>query len=196
MAANDVLFNQAEIALLARLKTGDIASYEELYRKYYATFRVFIKGMIKDETTAEDIVQNIFMKVWINRAKLNETLSIKNYLYVLAKHEVLNHLRSKHSSLLRLKEAFAENVPDKDNTDERYNLTEMQSIVDNVIQQMPDKRRQIFKMSRDEYLSNKDIAHQLGLSVRTVDKHIELALKDIRKQVTPFCFFLFMIFLS
>ena len=74
--------------LLRQLIGGDIAGYEVLFHKYYPTFFAFIKGMTKETAVAEDIAQNIFMKVWLNREKLDAAKSIRNYLFVLAKHEI------------------------------------------------------------------------------------------------------------
>ena len=82
-----------EEELLRQLIRGDIAGYEVLFHKYYPTFFAFIKGMTKETAVAEDIAQNIFMKVWLNREKLDAAKSIRNYLFVLAKHEIYNYFR-------------------------------------------------------------------------------------------------------
>ena len=94
--------------LLRQLIRGDIAGYEVLFHKYYPTFFAFIKGMTKETAVAEDIAQNIFMKVWLNREKLDAAKSIRNYLFVLAKHEIYNYFRTKSRTFTTLKEAFAE----------------------------------------------------------------------------------------
>lgn len=96
-----------EQELLRQLIRGDIAGYEVLFHKYYPTFFAFIKGMTKETAVAEDIAQNIFMKVWLNREKLDETKSIRNYLFVLAKHEIYNYFRTKSRTFTSLKEAIA-----------------------------------------------------------------------------------------
>ena len=70
-----------EQLLLRQLREGDMASYEILFHRYYPTFFAFAKGMLKDEGAAEDIIQNVFMKIWIHREALVETMSIKNYIY-------------------------------------------------------------------------------------------------------------------
>lgn len=94
--------------LLRQLIRGDIAGYEVLFHKYYPTFFAFIKGMTKETAVAEDIAQNIFMKVWLNREKLDAARSIRNYLFVLAKHEIYNYFRTKSRTFTTLKEAIAQ----------------------------------------------------------------------------------------
>ena len=100
--------NQTEQDLLRQLIRGDIAGYEVRFHKYYPTFFAFIKGMTKETAVAEDIAQNIFMKVWLNREKLDAAKSIRNYLFVLAKHEIYNYFRTKSRPFTPLKEAIAQ----------------------------------------------------------------------------------------
>lgn len=97
-----------EEELLRQLIRGDIAGYEVLFHKYYPTFFAFIKGMTKETVVAEDITQNIFMKVWLNRERLDAAKSIRNYLFVLAKHEIYNYFRTKSRTFTTLKEAIAQ----------------------------------------------------------------------------------------
>ena len=87
-----------EQLLLRQLREGDMGSYETLFHRYYPTFFAFARGMLKDAGAAEDIIQNVFMKIWIHREALDETMSIKNYIYVLSKREVFNYLRAKYNT--------------------------------------------------------------------------------------------------
>ena len=171
--------------LLRQLIRGDIAGYEVLFHKYYPTFFAFIKGMTKETAVAEDIAQNIFMKVWLNREKLDAAKSIRNYLFVLAKHEIYNYFRTKSRTFTTLKEAIAQteskgggNLPSRK---EKLDLAETAEQVEIIVGKMPPQRQQIFRMSRFEHMPSREIAEQLNLSVRTVDKHLELALKELRK---------------
>lgn len=97
-----------EEELLRQLIRGDIAGYEVLFHKYYPTFFAFIKGMTKETVVAEDITQNIFMKVWLNRERLDAAKSIRNYLFVLAKHEIYNYFRTKSRTFTTLKRLSAQ----------------------------------------------------------------------------------------
>lgn len=173
--------------LLRQLIRGDIAGYEVLFHKYYPTFFAFIKGMTKETAVAEDIAQNIFMKVWLNREKLDAAKSIRNYLFVLAKHEIYNYFRTKSRTFTTLKEAIAQtesrggDLPSRNEIEEKLDLAETAEQVETIVGKMPPQRQQIFRMSRFEHMPSREIAEQLNLSVRTVDKHLELALKELRK---------------
>lgn len=165
--------------LILRLKSGDIGSYELLFRRYYPTFFSFVFSMVKNRHTTEDIVQNVFMKVWLHRDTLNENLSMHNFLYVLSKREVLNHFRSKYN-LVHLSDKPLETGRTVNDVEERCAVSELDAMLQRIVECMPEKRRQVFVMSRMQHLTNREIAERLNLSVRTVDHHIELALKEIR----------------
>lgn len=186
----------SEQELLFGLKQNNIRCYEILFQQYYAKIHAFIRGMLKDSDTAEDIAQNVFLKVWLNRHKLDEQLSLKNYLYVLARNEVLNHLRNKNTSVLSLSSFEQEHLEPQSisEVESLSNLTELQAVLEKAIESLPPKRQEVFRMSRFRLMSNKEIAEELDLSVRTVDKHIELALREIRKKLSPFLFSLLILF--
>lgn len=175
--------------LLRQLIRGDIAGYEVLFHKYYPTFFAFIKGMTKETAVAEDIAQNIFMKVWLNREKLDAAKSIRNYLFVLAKHEIYNYFRTKSRHVhdpkggyrADRKQGGGGNLPSRNEIEEKLDLAETAEQVETIVGKMPPQRQQIFRMSRFEHMPSREIAEQLNLSVRTVDKHLELALKELRK---------------
>lgn len=157
------------------------SAFEAIFHRYYPMVLNFIRGMVKDGGLAEDIAQNIFMRLWLNRAVLDRTKSLKNWLCVLARNEAINVLRSKCSKVL----AFQAEVPDTQLSDRTvedwYNFVETNERLRSYIETMPLQRREIFKMSRYEHRSNMEIAVMLNISVRTVEKHIELALKGLRK---------------
>ena len=155
---------QSDSSLISAVKKGDKGAYEQLFVRYYPTLLRFIHGMLKDNHMAEDIAQNIFMKLWIHREKLDSTQSLKNYLFVLAKHEIFNIFKAKRTTMLSL-------------------LPQLNDLSIKHISTTPPPPQLIFRMSRCEHLSNREIAERLGLSVRSVDKHIELALKDLHNSI-------------
>ena len=172
--------------LLRQLIRGDIAGYEVLFHKYYPTFFAFIKGMTKETAVAEDIAQNIFMKVWLNREKLDAAKSIRNYLFVLAKHEIYNYFRTKSRTFTTLKEAIAQteskgggNLPSRNEIEEKLDLAETAEQVEIIVGKMPPQRQQIFRMSRFEHMPSREIAEQLDISESTVRKHMQGILKKL-----------------
>ena len=174
-----------EQLLLRQLREGDMASYEILFHRYYPTFFAFAKGMLKDEGAAEDIIQNVFMKIWIHREALVETMSIKNYIYVLSKREVFNHLRAKYNTHVVLTEDMMTLEHPSEHEETQSDYRELREAVQNVIA-MPPKRKSVFCLSRFKSLTNQEIADKLGISIRTVEKHIELALRTFKEQLGGF----------
>ena len=130
---------------------------------------------------AEDIVQNVFMKVWINRSRLHPSQSIRNYIYVLIKHEVLNHIRDRkmYTQVERLIMSDSSAAAVDDN---QFMLRELDGRIRMFIAAMPEQRRKVFIMSRYKGMGNKSIAETLGISVRTVDRHINIALTSLKKE--------------
>ena len=178
---------QSDSSLISAVKKGDKGAYEQLFVRYYPTLLRFIHGMLKDNHMAEDIAQNIFMKLWIHREKLDSTQLLKNYLFVLAKHEIFNIFKAKRTTMLSLLPQLNDrDIEDRGySIEEQYNYTELNELLIQNISKMPPQRQLIFRMSRCEHLSNREIAERLGLSVRSVDKHIELALKDLHNSALP-----------
>lgn len=170
-----------EREIISGLKESSIAAYRQLFMEFWSVIRRFLSKMLNDNILAEDIAQNIFMKVWLNREKLDENKSIKTYLYVLAKNEAINHIK-RESRSISLSDAVY--VPLTSETQETLDFRELDGIIRRRIALMPSQRRMIFEMSRRENLSNKEIAEKLNISVRTVEKHIELALKDLKNVVS------------
>lgn len=172
-------------ALVVRLKDGDKRAFKELYERHYPLFISFARRLLKDESTAEDLIQNVFMKIWVGRANLNENKSFKNYLLVSIRNEVYQYFRYafRLEDSEKYSEKFLEVIDNSMNIETEMSAKELEKNVTKIIADMPQRRREIFNMSRHEKLSNKDIAQRLGLSVRTVEKHIENALADIRKNI-------------
>lgn len=182
---NDII----ESRLTEGIIRGDINSYRQLFEDKYSLFYSFVRGMVKDSFAAEDITQNIFMKVWVNRKKLTANQSIHNYLYVLARNEVRDFFRRK--SNLRSDELKEDIRSFVDDIEGAIDSKMIKSKVDSVVFDMPDQRRRIFLLSREDNLSNKEIAEKMNLSVRTVERHILLAIKDIRKVLPVFYLFIY-----
>lgn len=184
-----------DMRLIHEIKKGSVKGFEILFLKYYPRFSSFIFGLVKDEWIAEDIAQNVFMKVWIHRESLQEDQSMQAYLYVLAKYEVYNHFRAKHNRVVdRYIDGIHDNEIQNSEVEDKLHMEELQRSIYAAIESMPEKRREIFKMSRYQHKQAKEIAEITGLSIRTVEKHIELALRDLRVKLGSFMFFILVFF--
>ena len=164
--------------LVERIQKGDRNAFRQLFERYYPLFVSFARKLLRDNQMAEDLVQNVFVRVWSSRERLDVDRNIRSYLLVAVRNEVFCYIRGIGREF---HEQLSEDVRVTD-TDaaQIMNAKDMERDIRQIIADMPDRRREVFSMSRNENLSNKEIADRLGLSVRTVEKHIENALTDIR----------------
>lgn len=177
----NILMDDKESKTLIRgLKEGKRESYRQLFRLYYATFRRFVEKIVGCRDSAEDIVQDVFIKIFINREQLKEDLSIESWLYVLCKNAALNHLRrQKHTIALEADDMIYSGLE----CDDDLYAKEIRRIVMQQFVEMPDKRREVFRLSRFEGKTNKEISTEMDISEKTVERHITLALSKLRKDL-------------
>ena len=169
--------------LIRAIKGGDTKSFDELFEKYYDRYFSFACALLHDENAAEDVLQNVFLKIWLGRERLDENRSIENYLLVSVRNEIFDWLRLKYNQVV----VHEEDVEKEDvSADIEASLAwaEASDKMDAIIRKMPPQRQRIFLMSRYSNMSSKAIADSLDLSVRTVERHIYLALKDLKSIIS------------
>lgn len=181
--------------ILKRLSDGEASAYEYIFDRYYAKVCRFVKSILYDVDAVDDIAQNVFMKVWINRAELTRVNSLSNYLFTIARNEACDQFRRRTSRTKYERHVLLNGLEQSDRLSLTYDLERMEHIVEKCVEEMPPQRKLVFKLSREEKLSSQEIAQRLQLSKRTVDRHISLALTDIRSalkdMVSFLAFFLF-----
>lgn len=183
--------NNADI-IISDLQKGDIPSYEALFGAYYSKVFGFVRKFVKNDWLAEEVAQNVFLKLWINKENLKPDSHIEAYLFSIARNEVVDHFRSKQRFA---KFQFTNPIQLSEEQASQLDAQKMQQLVDQTVANMPQQRQRIFIMSRQENITNAEIAEQLGLSKRTVEKHISLALEQIRSVLGSFQFWIFVFFI-
>ena len=165
-----------------KIKSGDSAAFRALFRLYYPSLLSFVEGVVKDRTIAEDIVQTVFMKIWLYRSSIDGSKPLRSYLFLLCRREVCSWFR-KEVAVQRFVSGYDREEIDRfasTPVSDSAELDELSRIASDVVARMPQKRREVFILSRREGLTINEIAVRLGISPRTVNKHIQLALRAMR----------------
>lgn len=169
--------------LVQLLQKGNVAAFDSLFEGYSQKLFGFALKYFKNESDAEELVQEVFVKVWENRKTLKSELSFKSYLFTIALNQIRNHFNKKATSLRYLEslQNKPESIYYQDVNDDNYESA-LQHI-NLIIEQMPPRRREIFTKSKLEGKSSKEIAAELNISAGTVDNQVSDALKFIRSQL-------------
>lgn len=163
-----------------RLIRDDKTALDELYNYYYPKLYVFSKRFLKVEDDINDILQDVFVKLWENRRKIKSVETFNAWIFTITKNTIISYFREK----IKLTE-FESRVREMA-TAEGYlteTSTEYEDIKEKVgqlIEQLPEKRKHVFKLSREQGLSNKEIAAEMGISVKTVEDHIMHATRFLK----------------
>lgn len=170
-----------DVALFTLLKESDEEAYREIYLRHWKRLLGIARNKLPLTDSPEDIVQDLFVRLWENR----QNLYIENpaaYLTASLRHVIINLFRSK-----MVKERYAEHVqsmlPVEYNTEHQIALNDLMLSVRRQIEELPEKTREIFRLNRLEFKSARDIAAQMKISERTVEYHISYALKALRPQL-------------
>ncbi|WP_020529131.1 RNA polymerase sigma-70 factor [Flexithrix dorotheae] len=159
---------------------------ELLFKSYYSQLCNFVFQMVKERDTAEDIVQEVFLKVWKNKENLDPEKSIKGYLYRSASNATLNFLE-KHQRNVPMEESHLQSSElTKNETEETLGVKEIEEKISQAIDTLPPQAKTSFIMSRYEEMSYAEIAEALGISVKTVEKHMGRALSQLRKSLNAY----------
>ncbi|MBK7945526.1 MAG: RNA polymerase sigma-70 factor [Flavobacteriales bacterium] len=168
---------QVEFASIA---AGDRQAFEALFRAHYRQLCAFAVGYLKDMDKAEDLVQDLFFRLWLDREKVNVTTSVKAYLYASVRNRCLNAVKS-GAKVRALNEEVDDRLEEDERTEDEH--TERIARVQAAIESLPEERRKVFKLSRYEGLKYHEIAARLGISVKTVEKQMGSALKTLRLEL-------------
>lgn len=169
---------------------AELKAVEQLFRQYYKVLRTYAYRFLADGCVAEDIVQDVFFELWNKRNEIHFDGAVKSYLFKSVYNKCLNYLSSKtyvaQDSLevtdeSKILESYLQSQ--QINQESSLLMNELQNEIDQVIQTFPEQCRKVFLLSREKNLKNKEIAEELDISVKAVEKHISKALKELRTQL-------------
>lgn len=168
----------SDMQLIDRLKSGDESALAAIYKKYWQQLFMAAYNVLKDKQVCEDVIQELFIKLWNCRSNIQITVSLKAYLHASVRYEVYRQLRAG----VVTSDVFDDLASRLQSPASYENLEykELVSQVNSVVETLPEKCREVYRLSREEYLTHKQIASQLNISTKTVENHLTKALKLLR----------------
>jgi len=170
-----------DLLLIKRVKEGDIDAFETLFRRYHPPLVFFAATITGRTDVAEDTVQDIFYNIWKERDKINIISSLKSYLYSAVRNRSIQYRER-----LKLDNKYIDSLThsqDSCDSADTISAQELEQLLYNTMDKMPERRLAIFKMHRFQNLKYKEIAENLSLSVKTVEAEMTKALKTLRKEI-------------
>jgi RNA polymerase sigma-70 factor, ECF subfamily len=170
--------------IIGRIRQGDVRQFESLFRSSYVSLVRYAKTLIKDHDTAEEIVQDLFFRLWQDKEKIKIESSLNGYLFRSVHNRCLHYIEhnrviERHAAEMSYRESEIEESPS-----DILHYKELQARIARILERLPERCGKIFYMSRYEGLKYTEIAEKLSVSVKTVESNMGRALKEFRKELT------------
>lgn len=173
--------NNNEQLLLKQIAEGDEQAFAVLFYRYLPVLQPFALKFTKSAAAAEEIIQDTFLRVWLNRDKIEGVENVKAWLYRYASNECLNYLRKALNQAKAIDNMEIDHPKQSNITTETINLNDINVLVAEAVDKLPQQRRKIYQMSRNEGMNIPEIADALELSPNTVKNALVISLKTIRE---------------
>jgi RNA polymerase sigma-70 factor (family 1) len=165
--------------MIASLKNGDHAAFSKIYGMYHKKIYFLVLSRTGSPYMAEEVTQLTFIKLWRNRASLDNVLPLDAQLFRIVKTTLIDLLRKDSTRLKLLRKEHSEALASA-SPELVLQQKELLRRVEQLVDRMPPMRKKVFQLSRNQGLSYAEISRQLSLSIKTVERHISLAIKDLR----------------
>ena len=173
-----------------RLAQGDREAFDALYLHYAPKVEELAFWMLKNRTEAEDVMQSIMLKVWERKEEIAQMTRFSNYLFTMTKNAIFDiYNRSLAHEKYEPAQLSSVRYFHDDTLDSQVETNDLALLISIAVDKMPDQRRRIFRMSRYEALSNREIAERLRISVKTVENHMTAALGQLRRLLASITLF-------
>ena len=170
-----------EARLLKAWKGGDDKAFDEIYHQYHPRLYGFTLRMVKSREVAEELVQDVFMKVWNNRQQTDEDRCFQSYVYTLTKHHLFNHLRKQQPRTVRLQETLLSPMNAHNETEQGLINADYEAFYQRALATLPPQKRQIFELNRHHGMSYQEIARTMRIYDKTIEFHMRGCLKMFRQ---------------
>lgn len=173
-----------DIELFLNVKKNDLKAYEALFRRYYQELYRFAYNYLRDQVPSEEMAQEVFLYLWEKREQIEIKTTLKTYLYSAIKNKCLNYIKYEAPRKQELEEThlalMITTQPEEEEDSEK-----LRKYIDEAVNQLPTKCRQIFVLSRNAGLTYDEIAEEMEISVKTVENQMSIALKKLRESLRP-----------
>jgi RNA polymerase sigma-70 factor (ECF subfamily) len=170
--------------LVKLLRDGDKIAFDTIYNKYCHKLHEFVMAYLKQEEDAEEIVQEVFIKIWNSRRKIDVYASFESFLFTIAYNATISLLRKRLTeSKSREYLKSLQQIDAADQVIDELQYKELEHKVQSLLKQLPPRQRQIYHLSREEGLTHKEIARELNISISTVNNHLVTTLKYLRSHI-------------
>lgn len=166
--------------LAQKISEGSEKAFREIYDRYHIQIFFIAKKYIKDSNLAEDVVQDIFVKLWEKRHRMAQIKSVKAFLFTMVRNHVFNILRDRKSEMISISEVTEKTLPVQNLTENELQYREYERVLEKGISELSDRKREVFKLRTLKGLSNSEVAEILQIHIRTVKTHYYNGSKHIR----------------
>ncbi|RBL91838.1 hypothetical protein DF182_04340 [Chitinophaga flava] len=169
--------------LLALLREESTAAFVEIYQRYWRGLYTAASRRVKSRELAEEMIQDLFTGLWMNRSLLQVNVSLQAYLYTSIRNQVLNHFE-KEDVRKRYREQLKATATEQDHSmEEAINSNDLSGLLARQVARLPSKCREVYLMSRQQHIPNREIAARMQISEKTVESHLTKALKILKGQL-------------
>jgi len=170
--------------IIGRIRKGDIGQFESLFKSSYVSLVRYAKTLIKDQDTAEEIVQDLFFRLWQDREKIKIESSLNGYLFRSVHNRCLHHIEHNKVVERHATEMLYRQQDSPESPSDILHYKELQARIAGILERLPERCGKIFYMNRFEGLKYTEIAEKLSISIKTVEANMGRALKEFRKELT------------
>lgn len=173
--------NRGDILLVEKLVSGNQMAFKSLFNRYAKRIYNFSFSYLHNEHQSEELVQDVFLKIWENRKNIDSSKNFKSYLFKICVNLIYDYLRKESNKFKFIESVEIEEGEDKTYNDVLYNETKER--LEKLTNKMPEQRRKIFNLNKIEGLSHNEIAHKLNISVRTVESQVYKSVKFLKEHL-------------
>ncbi len=185
-----------EAELISALKHGSRKAFESIYQMYSKRLYAYSLQLTKSSAEAEEIVQEVFIKLWVSRTQIRQEESLQSLLFIMSKHYFINAYRAKINHPVYEEYIDYKDVLSTENVHQQLEYEDFLRIFRQSMEELPVTQKKVIRLSRMEQLTNREIADKLSLSEQTVKNQLSLGLKSLREKLNKLIALLVLVFIN